>query len=146
MRYEVKSAGGVVFCIHPDKIIKFLVLRHLRGHWGFPKGHTEQGESFKITALREIREETGNLHFNILAKLNYELRYTVIEGDKRRPKRVILYLTEIPYPPKIKINVKEHSEFTWALEKEAKELIHSNAQPAIDEALFRIKKIYKLDN
>lgn len=36
-----------------------LLVRHLAGHWGFPKGHIEAGESATQAALREFKEETG---------------------------------------------------------------------------------------
>ena len=37
-----------------------VLLRHkFGGHWSFPKGHVEAGETEVETALREVREETG---------------------------------------------------------------------------------------
>ena len=57
MKWE-KSCGGVVFTRKADAI-RYLIIRHLGGHCGFPKGHMEPGESEQETALREIREETG---------------------------------------------------------------------------------------
>ncbi len=37
-----------------------LLIRHANGgHWAFPKGHVEPGETEAQTALREIREETA---------------------------------------------------------------------------------------
>ena len=72
MKYE-KSCGGVVYTKDSDQI-RYVIIQHLGGHWGFPKGHMEPGESEAATALREIREETG-----ILAQLEdgfrMELQY-----------------------------------------------------------------------
>ncbi len=53
-----KSCGGVVFT-RAGSEIRYLIIRHLGGHCGFPKGHMEPGESEQTTALREIREEVG---------------------------------------------------------------------------------------
>ena len=136
--FEVLSAGGVVFSVFPENI-KFLLLKHQRGHWGFPKGHRESGESTEFAALREIREETGVMNFEVLEKLDYELRYQVFEDGKRRPKKVTLYLVRIPYPPNIKIS-SEHTNFKWVNSEELKELLHDNAIPAILEAIEKIKK------
>jgi bis(5'-nucleosidyl)-tetraphosphatase len=39
-----------------------LLIHHLNGnHWGFPKGHKDEGESDFEAACRELKEETGLL-------------------------------------------------------------------------------------
>ena len=55
---QEKSCGGVVFTRENGKI-RYLIIRHLGGHCGFPKGHMEPGETERETALREIWEEVG---------------------------------------------------------------------------------------
>lgn len=50
-----KSAGAVVF--HRGEQIEYLLLHST--YWGFPKGHMENGEDERQTALREVREEAG---------------------------------------------------------------------------------------
>ena len=57
MRYE-KSCGALVFR-RASQGLEVLLLKHRAGHWDFPKGHVEAGESNQQTALREIYEETG---------------------------------------------------------------------------------------
>ena len=58
MRIE-KSCGAVVFRTKNNRI-QILLIRHVNGgHWAFPKGHVEKGETEEQTALREILEETG---------------------------------------------------------------------------------------
>ncbi|MBW7915472.1 MAG: NUDIX domain-containing protein [Trueperaceae bacterium] len=51
----VTGAGGVVF----DPGNRVLLLQHASGHWVFPKGHVEQGETQLQAALREVAEEAG---------------------------------------------------------------------------------------
>jgi 8-oxo-dGTP pyrophosphatase MutT (NUDIX family) len=53
------SAGGVVFRRSPEQGYQFLLIRDSYGHWGFPKGHLENGESAAQAAARETTEETG---------------------------------------------------------------------------------------
>ena len=53
-----KSSGAVVFR-QAGKKIKYLLLHYESGHWDFPRGHIERGETEQITAAREIKEETG---------------------------------------------------------------------------------------
>ena len=48
-----KSCGAVIVC--DDSM---LLLKHSTGHWSFPKGHVEMGETEEETALREVYEET----------------------------------------------------------------------------------------
>ena len=55
---EEKSCGAIVFRCPADKL-EVLLLKHRNGHWDFPKGHVEPGESEQETALREVREESG---------------------------------------------------------------------------------------
>ena len=62
-----KSCGVVLF-----NSGKVLLLRHSSissrggGHWDFPKGHIDDGETEIQTALRELEEETGIAHANVL--------------------------------------------------------------------------------
>ena len=59
-----KSCGGLVFRRQND-LIQLLLIKHKKGgHWSFPKGHVEAGESERETAMREILEETG-VHVDI---------------------------------------------------------------------------------
>ena len=38
---------------------RFLLVHHAGGHWGFPKGHIEEGEDDITAARRELLEEAG---------------------------------------------------------------------------------------
>lgn len=53
-----KSCGAVVFRLDEGGRM-YLIIHMNQGHWSFPKGHVETGESEIETAIREIREETG---------------------------------------------------------------------------------------
>ena len=60
-RAEV-SAGGVVFRQGPDGTELVLASRRTKKGdlaWGLPKGLIEPGEESSVTAVREVREETG---------------------------------------------------------------------------------------
>lgn len=55
---DAVSCGGVVF--HKGKVL--LLYKNQNGRyigWVMPKGTVEEGEAYKDTALREVREETG---------------------------------------------------------------------------------------
>ena len=51
---EVNAAGGLVSNRRGD----YLLIRR-DGLWDLPKGHQEPGEDIRITAVREVQEETG---------------------------------------------------------------------------------------
>ena len=53
-----KSIGVVVYCKFP-RSVKFLILKHKKGHWSFAKGHKEKDETALETAKRELHEEAG---------------------------------------------------------------------------------------
>ena len=54
-----KSCGAIVYRRHHGNL-EILLIKHVNsGHWSFPKGHVEEGETEVETATREIKEETG---------------------------------------------------------------------------------------
>ena len=83
MKY-IKSCGFVAFK-EIDGERRYLIIKSRNGDVGFPKGHTEAGESEGETAIRETKEETG-------------VTVEIIEGFRR----------QIEYPlPRIKNTVKQ---------------------------------------
>ena len=112
MKYE-KSCGAIIF--DNDKV---LVIKQVKGHWGFPKGHVEDGETEVETALREIKEET-NLDVEIDDKYRYIEHYSPEEGIE---KDVILFIAH-KIGGEIKVQEEEVTETEWLLPKEALERV-----------------------
>lgn len=52
--FEVNAAGGLVRNENGE-----VLLIHRNGKWDLPKGHQEEGEDIRDTAVREVMEETG---------------------------------------------------------------------------------------
>ena len=80
-----KSCGCII--IEKDKV---LLIQHNKGHWGFPKGHVEAGETEIETARREVKEET-NLDVEINENKRYKMEYTT---DKGTDKQVVLFIAK----------------------------------------------------
>ena len=89
MTYE-KSCGAVVFT-RTDGEIKYVLARALGGHYGFPKGHVEKGETEEETALREIYEEVG-LRPVLLEGFRMVSEYYIPHMDVQ--KQVVFFLGE----------------------------------------------------
>ena len=64
-----RSCGAIVFR-KMDGQTRVLLVQHKPGHWSFPKGHKEAGESDHEAAIREVHEETG-------------VRITILPGFQR---------------------------------------------------------------
>jgi bis(5'-nucleosidyl)-tetraphosphatase len=101
MNHE-KSCGAVVFRDSAGGP-EFLTIRSEKyGHWGFPKGHVEKGESEHQTALREIKEETG-LSVRLVDGFRKATGY-FLSGDAY--KEVIFFAAESSGEP-VKIQLEE---------------------------------------
>lgn len=72
-----KSCGIVVF-----KEDKVLLIHHNLGHWGFPKGHVELGETEEETARREVFEETG-INASIIEGFKEKITYCPKKGIEK---------------------------------------------------------------
>lgn len=84
------TSGGIVFRFTKDhKDIEILLIQDSKGRWTIPKGHIELGETAKVTARREIEEETGLRNVSILAWLGK------IHFKYRRLDKLVLMTTQI---------------------------------------------------
>lgn len=81
-----KSCGAIVYRkFHGN--IEILLVKHVNsGHWSFPKGHVELGETEVETAQREILEETG-----IEVIIDSSFRETVTYSPKQGTQKIVVY-------------------------------------------------------
>ena len=84
------TSGGIVFRLTSDKKdVEILLIQDSKGRWTIPKGHIEPGETAKMTARREIEEETGLRNFDVLTWLGK------IHFKYRRADKLVLMTTQI---------------------------------------------------
>ena len=120
-----KSYGAVI--INEKK--EFLLIRHKNGeHWDFPKGHKEEGESDRETAIREVLEETG-LIVRLIDGFKEKTKYSPKPGVD---KTVTYYLGFSM--GKVTIQEEEIMEFEYLPYEEALEKITFNESKEVIRA------------
>lgn len=87
MKHE-KSCGALIFHEDGEQSLLLLIKHRNGGHWSFPKGHVEAGETEVETALREISEETG-LQVDLISDFRESVSYSPKGGIT---KEVIYFL------------------------------------------------------
>ena len=76
------TSGGIVFRFTKDKKdIEILLIQDSKERWTIPKGHIEPGETAKVTARREIEEETGLANISVLTWLG-KIHFKYRRADK----------------------------------------------------------------
>lgn len=102
---------GVVPVRLVDGEWQFLIVCHLGGHWAFPKGHPEQGESPKEAAVRELFEETGMKVKRFFRRYPFSEQYVFYHAGQRISKTVMYYLAEVD--GELKRQVEELTDACW---------------------------------
>lgn len=85
-------SAGVVLFTEKNGQRKYLILHYPGGHFDFPKGHLEQGETERDAALRELREETGIEVPDFIPGFQQKMFYSFRRHDHRVDKTVTFYL------------------------------------------------------
>lgn len=117
MKYE-KSCGALTFRTE-NGTRRVLVIRHRHGgHWAFPKGHVEPGETEHETAARETLEETG-VRVRFADGFRETTRYSPARGVE---KDVVYFVAEYD-GGELRPQPEEVAEARFAPEDEAMKLL-----------------------
>ena len=104
-----KSCGAIVYR-HKNGRVELLLLKHrFGGHWSFPKGHVEAGETEEQTALREVKEETG-LSVTLHPGPRQAVEYYPKQGVK---KQVVYFIGRACADAQTHRQESEVSEISW---------------------------------
>jgi 8-oxo-dGTP pyrophosphatase MutT (NUDIX family) len=139
-----KSVGAVIFR-QEGNVKNVLLLHYPSGHWDFPKGHVEKGETDEETLRREVMEETGiadlRLSQGFKAYIGYFYRAKEEEKLKRQAagkstnifKKVTYYIAETQTVD-VRIS-SEHIGYVWLPFKEAIEKVtFKNGRNVLEKA------------
>ena len=99
-----KSCGAVII---NDKN-EVLLLKQTKGHYGFPKGHTEPGETEVETAIREIKEET-----NVDVIIDETKRYVITYQSAENVMKDVVYFLAKPISYELIPQETEVTEILW---------------------------------
>lgn len=125
-----------------DKIL-YLLLKYGAGHWDFPKGKIEKGETKQQAALRELKEET-NLTAQIDNNFEETIKYVFTdylsseasakEDDKKVAEKTVYFFIGQALMTDVKLS-HEHTDLTWLPYKDALEqLTYDNAKEILKKA------------
>lgn len=133
---EEKSCGAVLLRRESNGL-EVLLVRHRNGsHWSFPKGHVEEGEQERQTALREIREETG-----LEARLLPEFRTQVAYSPKPGVWKQVVYFAGLPAGGVLTPQEEEIRELRWISACNAMEMVtYENDRQVLSKALAFVQE------
>ena len=133
MRRE-KSCGAIVYRNDRDPIELLLIKHRFGGHWSFPKGHVESGETEVQTALREVKEETG-----LSIQLEEGFRECVEYFPKPYIKKQVVYFLGRSLGDEARRQEEEISELRWVPLADAQRMVtFSNDKNLLKEARKRL--------
>ena len=127
VKYE-KSCGLVLL---RDRFV--LLLHYPRGHWDFPKGHTNANETEHETARRELHEETAIKEVSLIEGFR-----GVSEYDFRREqvlyRKKVIYFIATTHEDQVTLS-DEHQGFEWTpLSKAHERLTFENSRALLAKA------------
>ncbi|MCB1181462.1 MAG: NUDIX domain-containing protein [Chlamydiia bacterium] len=107
----MEQSFGIIPLRKWDKGWKALLIQHKAGHWAFPKGRREKGESPQETATRELNEEVGLHVCSFFPGVSFHENYEYEKGGKRVRKKVEYFPALVE--GKVKLQVKEVVAAKW---------------------------------
>jgi 8-oxo-dGTP pyrophosphatase MutT (NUDIX family) len=114
----VDRAFGIVPILEDHGEYLVLLIQHNAGHWAFPKGHQEPGETELQTAMREFEEETGIKDYEIARHISLTERYS-FKYKKQRIDKEVVYFGAFVRQSTVKIQKSEIKDFRWVTLKDA---------------------------
>lgn len=133
-------SAGISIYFEQKKKREYLLLHYQSGHWDFPKGHIEKGESKQVAALRELYEETG-LEAEILPDFEESFSYFHhLPKTKELAHKIVYFFVGKSLSKEITLS-HEHIGFAWLPYKQAMEkLTYDNAREVLKKANVFLQK------
>lgn len=136
-----KSCGALVLRNQKQadgtKNTYILMIRHTDGgHRSFPKGHVEKGETEKMTAEREVREETS-----VRIHISERFREAVYYKPRPNSNKEVIYFLAFTKQSEIIAREGEIAQVEWVPIEDAREaLTHDNDKRVLDAAIEYLRE------
>jgi len=132
--FDELSAGIIlVRNISNYQTIEVLLLLHTAGHWDFPKGNLELRETELEAAIRELKEETGIVHFRLFPNFRYIITYRYRRNQRLVSKKVTYFLCVTDIKDVLLSN--EHVDYRWEqIDRSMAYLKYKNARKSLESA------------
>lgn len=118
-----RSIGVIVFFVE-NNVPLFLIIKHRQGHWSFPKGHKETGETDLLTAKRELKEETGIKAAKFYTeRIELSEKYFFNSGNSHRVEKSVDYYVAEVFSKEVNIDNMEILKYEWCDLKSGMELV-----------------------
>jgi len=131
------SAGGIVVKGEKENL-QVLLIKDRFGHWTWPKGHIEKGETPDQAALREIEEETGLKKLEIIKEIGRQ-EYWFTHGTKKRLKTVYIFLIKALEDEALKIQTSEIQAAKWFSPQDAiKKIEYEGSKALLEKGIKQI--------
>jgi len=139
MNCKEYSSGGIIIKDGAAGL-QVLLIKDTYGHWTWPKGNIEKGETPQQTAIREIGEEVG-LRGIALIDIIDRIHYTYKRQGRPIAKTVYYYLFEATGEERVKILASEVDDARWfSIEDARKHLDYRGSKTLFQKALALHKK------
>jgi len=128
-------SAGIVLYHKADHEIQYLILQYIAGHWDFPKGKLEPGETKIQAAIRELAEETNLRQVHIKEGFEDSLIYNFkdFKGNMIE-KTVYFFVGEIVVMNRVILS-REHRDYMWLpFEQAVQKLTYQNAKDILMHA------------
>lgn len=102
---------------------QYLIVQHRKGHWGFPKGHPEAGETSIQTARRELKEETGITKLDVFETPVLRESYVFTKKSGRKVLKHVTYFVAMVADDRVQIQPEEVAAYAWGDATETRALL-----------------------
>ena len=137
---DTEESFGIIPYVEDDQGKSFLLIQHLAGHWGFPKGHANKDEDARSAACREFEEETGIRTYRLLDLPPISESYPIEKQGSKIHKTVLYYIAECQ-ERQIEIQEDEIKDYCWlAAESSYEKLTFPESRKLFKNALSLLEK------